>query len=136
MHKYTVQFRIEGRLLVPSDVTKNLGLNPCQVRLANEQSKRRKKALWAYDGSVVDSAQCKEWDSLEDGLVSVLGDLALVRDRIMTDYGQFDMCWWCGHFQSSFDGGPKFSVSLLEELAKFGVPLYLDNYFFEDEDEG
>jgi len=72
---------------------------------------------------------------LEDGLLTVLGDLSLLKDRIVSCYSQFDMYWWCAHFQNSFDGGPTFSVELLEELAKFGVPLYLDNYFFDDEQE-
>ena len=51
----------------------------------------------------------------------------------MSNYSEFDLYWWCANFQSSFDGGPTFSVRLLKGLADFEVPLYLDNYFSDDE---
>jgi hypothetical protein len=35
---------------------------------------------------------------------------------------------WCGHFSSSFGGGPTLSPQILRVLADFGVELILDTY--------
>jgi hypothetical protein len=56
----------------------------------------------------------------------------LPKKAIIASYvDKFDVCWWCAHFQGSFDGGPTFSPELLRDLASFGVALFLDNYFSE-----
>jgi hypothetical protein len=48
----------------------------------------------------------------------------------------YEVIWWCGHFQQAFDGGPLLSASLLERLAAFGAPLLIDNYFSREESSG
>lgn len=48
---------------------------------------------------------------------------------------EFDAVWWCGHFQSSFDGGPELPAELLTEIGSYGIPLYIDNYFNEPDEE-
>jgi hypothetical protein len=45
----------------------------------------------------------------------------------------FDGIWWCGHFQSSLDGGPTLSPRILADVASFGLPLFIDNYFATEE---
>ena len=131
MHKYTVEFRIEGRILIPSDVTEALGLEPCQVRRAVDiaEGKRQRNAMWAYDGGSGDAATKRDWDSLEEGLLFLHEQLSPKRAAIYLNFARFDICWWCGHFQQSFDGGPTFSAQLFQKLADFGAPLVLDNYF-------
>jgi hypothetical protein len=125
---YTVEFRIESRVLVPSEVTSLLNLQPSQTRDINitEGSNTRHIPLWAYDGFNVESNH--EWESLEDGLIYLLDQLQPKKDLIWSKFGEFDMYWWCGHFQQSFDGGPTFSPKLFIRLADFGVPLILKNY--------
>lgn len=129
MHTYTVEFRIEGQTFVPSDATNKLGLQPCQVRDGFVVGKGRNQgiALWSYDGNPSESTH--EWHSLESGLLYVLERLLPKQDLIKANFGEFDMYWWCGHFQQSFDGGPTFSTELLRKLADFGVPVILENYF-------
>lgn len=83
--------------------------------------------MWSYDGSTDDGVM--EWSSLEEGLLSVMNIPWSRRTMIEAYSRRFDVRWWCGHFQSSFEGGPTFSVALLRKLAEFGVPIYLDNYF-------
>jgi hypothetical protein len=46
---------------------------------------------------------------------------------------QFDGFWWCGHFQTSFDGGPTLSPKLLTEISSYGIPLSIDNDFSQSE---
>lgn len=125
-HSYTVEFRILG--LPPSSVTNELGLQPCQVRSAGaERVKGRIDAnMWAYNGADNEVS----WDSLEDGLDSVLTKLWALRG-IIAGYEEkgAQLIWWCGHFSSSFDGGPSLSPSLLKRLGEFGAELFLDNYF-------
>jgi hypothetical protein len=38
-------------------------------------------------------------------------------------------CFLVRPFSASFDGGPTLSPELLRELADFGVPVFIDNYF-------
>lgn len=130
MHTYSVQLRISGVGLRPDEITEHLGVEPNQVR--NEGQPRSSKELWVesmwcYDGSV--DGCVKEWDSLEEGLQAGIQALWSKRAVIQAYISQFEVIWWCGHFQSGFDGGPVFSVDLLRGLAEFGVPVYLDNYF-------
>jgi len=78
---------------------------------------------WSFAG-----ADMKEWDSLEAGLSSLMNEL-LPKKWLISGYAnRFDVCWWCAHFQDSFDGGPTFSPGLLRSLAEFGIGLFLDNY--------
>jgi hypothetical protein len=138
VHSYSVQFRISGTNLVPTDISRELGLNPNQIRIAGEDRKEGRTwdtSLWSYDGSRDEGAAVKEWESLELGLQYLLAELLPKMEIIRSYIGKYDVCWWCGHFQSSFDGGPTFSPSLLRQLAEFGVPLYLDNYFSNDEED-
>ncbi|MFK2876388.1 DUF4279 domain-containing protein [Rhodanobacter hydrolyticus] len=130
MHTYTVQLRIRGTGLCPEEITSHLGLDPNQVRREGQPrgvGQTWSESMWSYDGSI--DGGVMEWSSLEEGLLSVMNFLWSKRSMIEAYSRRFDVVWWCGHFQSSFDGGPTFSVALLGKLAEFGVPICLDNYF-------
>lgn len=130
MHKYTVSFRIDGNNLFPSAVTEKLNLQPDQIRENPPRKDVGKvfRPLWSYSGAVPN----QEWSSLEEGLLYVLKDLLPKKDLIWSAFGNFNLYWWCGHFQSSFDGGPTLSAELLRKLADFGAKLFIDNYFSEN----
>ena len=135
MHTYSVQFRLSGKSLDPHEVTRRLGLEPSQIRVAGEKRGTNKawdESLWAFDGNPEPRGTAKEWTSLEEGLSVVLNKLAPKKALIQSyvDDG-VESIWWCGHFQSAFDGGPTLSASLLRQLADFGFPLFIDNYFSE-----
>jgi hypothetical protein len=89
------------------------------------------EGMWGYDGP---PEAPKEWDSLETGLRHVLDHLWPYREKIGKYAGIAECLWWCGHFQSSFDGGPRLSPDLLRKLGEFGVALYIDNYYSSSED--
>jgi hypothetical protein len=130
MHEYTVEFRILGKDLVPSFITADLGLEPTLVRNAGEprdSNTRWDEALWAYDGHPTLSGD-NAWDSLEDGLRFVLEKLLPFKDKIDSYKSQFRLILWCGHFYSSFSGGPTLSPVLLRLLGEFGVELFIDNH--------
>jgi len=55
------------------------------------------------------------------------------REKIAKYSATSDLIWWCGHFQSSLDGGPTLSAELLRDLGGFGVELYIDNYLSQPE---
>ena len=131
MHRYSVQFRISGTNVIPSEITRGLDLQPNQIRIIGEKRSGDRtwdESLWSYDGTSNDLGS-KEWESLEDGLLFVLNKLLPKKDLIRNYVENSEAIWWCGHFQSSFNGGPELSASLLRQLADFGVPLFLDNYF-------
>ena len=130
MHEYTVELRISGAELVPATITRALGLEPSSVREMGERRAEGKvwdKALWGYSG--FPSAPQNSWASLEDGLTFLLDRLEPLHSQIDSYKQNLDVLWWCGHFQSSFDGGPTLSAKLMRRLADFGVDLYIDNYF-------
>lgn len=130
MHEYTVELRIYGKELDVSKVTEYVGLQPSSLRRAGEAagSRQMEYSLWGYDGRE-DDANPKTWDSLEDGLLFLLGRLSNVKDKIGEYVPKYNVIFWCGHFQSGFDGGPTLSPALLRRLGEFGVGLFIDNYF-------
>lgn len=130
MHEYTVELRISGAELVPGTITEALRLEPCSVRKVGESKSEQRvwdKALWGYNGFYPETA--KSWSSLEEGLVFLLDRLEPFRTKIDGYKQNYDVVFWCGHFQSSFDGGPTLSARLMQRLSDFGVDLYIDNYF-------
>ena len=132
MHEHSVEFRISGAALVPATVTTALKLEPSLVREVGERRGATRvwdKALWAYDGFAGQHSNC--WSSLEDGFHFLLDKLEPLKTRIEEYKQDHDVFFWCGHFQSSFDGGPKLSAKLLRRLADFGVDVYIDNHFCE-----
>lgn len=137
-HRYTVQFRIVGKIVDPRNVTLRLGLQPSQIRNAGERRSETSvwdESLWAYDGTDLGDSARKEWDSLEDGLVFLL-DILESRQTLIRPYiANNEAIWWCGHFQSSFDGGPILSPGLLNRLGAFGAPIFIDNYLAAGDEE-
>jgi hypothetical protein len=132
-HQYTVEFRIWGDTLDAALVTRELGLEACQTRTAGASRfpGRIDRGMWAYNGP---SGSPQEWTSLENGLQHVLEHLWPHREKIAKYAARFEVVWWCGHFQSSFDGGPTLSADLLKKLGEFNVELSIDNYFSPSED--
>ena len=123
---YTIEFRICGKDLSPAEITEAMGMQPTRVRHVGERrsaSSSLDQATWSYAGTAGE-----EWASLEVGLKSLLRELLPKRDLISGFAQRFDACWWCGHFQDSFDGGPLLSAGLLRDLADFGIPVALSNY--------
>jgi len=133
-HAYTVELRFEGDQLEPSEISAQLGLNPCgALSPAQAQSdKRKRRPYWGYNGDEEEGFQA-EWEDLEEGLQFLLKHLAPKKAGIIALARQFKGIWWCGHFQSSFDGGATLSPELLTELGSYGIPLYIDNYSDDDE---
>lgn len=130
MHEYTVELRITGEALVPATITQVLGLEPCSMRETGERNAAGRvwtQALWGYNGFPSDTPNY--WASLEDGLTFLLQRLEPLRSQIVSYKQNYNVVFWCGHFQSSFDGGPTLTARLMERLADFGVDLYIDNYF-------
>lgn len=134
MHEYTVELRIHGADLVPATITQALRLDPITVREVGERRAEGRvwdQAVWSYNGFPMDTPH--HWESLEDGLTFLLDRLESLRSQIDEYKHIYDIVFWCGHFQSSFDGGPTLSTQLMRRLADFGVDLFIDNYFAESD---
>ena len=130
MHSYLVSLRISGNALDPSEITSELGIEPTQVRIKGQQRPGGKsvwdESMWEYEATPGDNE--REWRSLEEGLRQILS-LFTSRQQLLQGYQQrFRVCLFCGHFTSSFNGGPTFTPTLLKELGDFGVELFLDTY--------
>lgn len=129
MHEYTVELRIHGSDLDLSSVTDSLNIKPSMTRSVGDSKTgaRSQEAMWSYNG-FPESVGSKSWSSLEEGLAFVLDRLWSVRDKIKSINSRYRVILWCGHFQSSFDGGPILSAEILQKLGDFGVDLFIDNY--------
>jgi hypothetical protein len=128
-HVYKVEFRIWSETLDPGVITSALNLQPCQARRQGSQRADGKTftGMWAYNG--YGHAESPDWDSLEEGLTFVSDKLWPQKEMITGYKSNARLMWWCGHFQSTFDGGPKLSPFLLGKLGMFGADLFIDNYF-------
>ena len=130
MDTYTVELRVESEHLSPDQVSIALGLEPSLVRRAGERrgsASTFSKSVWAFSGATL----VKEWNSIEDGLHHLLGALTPKRSQLEPYFQQCSVYWWCGKFQSSFDGTLTLSPGTLKALAEFGAPLTLASYFSE-----
>ena len=129
-HSYTVEIRFYGDNLDPSEISRRMQLEPSGslTRLAANSSGRSRRPFWAYNGQG-EEGFLLEWQSLEEGLIFLARRLAPIRLTVIDLSQTFEGIWWCGHFQGSFDGGPTLSPKVLAEIASFGLPLFIDNYF-------
>ena len=82
--------------------------------------------MWAFD---VLHGESGDWTSLSDGLSALIQQFQPIQDRLRAYAADETLYIWCGHFSSSFDGGPVFSPVLLKALGEFGAKLVLDTYF-------
>lgn len=136
MHSYSVEFRIlsESADLDLNAITENLGITATNTRKRGEAKSASRvftESMWGYSVYPKDSHQ--DWDSLEDALESLLSILMPLKDKIREYVQKYNVVVWCGHFTSSFDGGPTFSAGVLKKLGDLGVELSLDTYCSSDE---
>jgi hypothetical protein len=129
MHEYSVALRISGVELDPAEITAKLGLTPTQVRIAGQPHPGGTcvwdEAMWEYE---VWPEGRTPWSSLEEGLTTILSVFQQLNELLRQYQKSFHVFLWCGHFSSSFCGGPTFSSSLLKQLGDFGIELCLDTY--------
>jgi len=130
MHSYTVALRISGADLDLAEVSKTLRLKPTQTRLIGQPRSAKSvwpESMWEYE--VRPGKDKVRWDSLEDGLRKVVS-VFVSRKRSLRKYQRrFKVFLWCGHFSSSFGGGPTLSPIVLRALGDFRVELILETYF-------
>lgn len=133
MHEYSVALRICGATLDTAAITSKLKLTPTQIRIAGQPRSNESvwpESLWEYEVRPGDGKVC--WTSLEEGLAKIFSALAPHKDALHQYQQELAVFLWCGHFSSSFNGGPTFSPSLLRQLGDFGVELRLDTYFSDE----
>jgi hypothetical protein len=134
-HLFTVEFRVVSGTLDPEMITSELGLKPCQTRRQGElrADGKIRTGMWAYSG--YEESDGPHWETLEEGIAFVLDKLWGHRQLIVSYKSKAKLIWWCGHFQTSFDGGPTLSASLLSRLGEFGADLFIDNFFSDQPDQ-
>ncbi|MGA8430325.1 MAG: DUF4279 domain-containing protein [Candidatus Sulfotelmatobacter sp.] len=134
MHEYSAALRISAVNLDPTEVTAKLGLKPTQVRINGNPRPGGKsvwdEGMWEYEVWPVGKTA---WPSLEEGLEVLLSAFRSRNDPLQQYKRNAHIFLWCGHFSSSFGGGPTFSPQLLKQLGDLGVELYLDTFFSKGE---
>jgi hypothetical protein len=72
--------------------------------------------MWEYEAKPTNEQ--REWRSLEEGLQAILSTFAS-RQPTLREYQQrFKVFLFCGHFTSSFAGGPTLFPSMLGEVGR------------------
>jgi hypothetical protein len=136
MHTYFVALRISGIDLDLADVSAKLRLEPTQTRVIGQPRSPNSvwdESMWEYE---VRSGEGKvEWESLEDGLQTVISAFVSRKSELWNYRQRHKVFLWCGHFSSSFSGGPTLSPQILKALGDFGVELILDTYFHDPDTE-
>jgi hypothetical protein len=127
LHEYTVALRISGERLDIDALTRQLRVQPTQIVKVGDvrRGSPSKKAIWSHE---VFSQAGTSWTSLEDGLMALIAVFEPRKQAIELLQQEFEVFLWCGHFSSSFDGGPQLSPHAFKALASLGVTLYLDTY--------
>jgi len=131
MHEYTASLRIVSDRLSIAAISKRLRIQPSHVVEVGDRLKTAiaTKAVWTFEAT---APAGRKWTSLEDALLALLAAFSGRQAEIREIQLDCSVCLWCGHFSSSFDGGPVFSPTLLRMLGDFGVEMFLDSYFSDD----
>jgi hypothetical protein len=90
--------------------------------------------MWEYE--VRPGEDKVMWDSLEDGLQTLISAFVLREAALRNYQRRFKVFLWCGDFSSSFGGGPRLSPQILKALGDFGVELILETYFSDEPETG
>jgi hypothetical protein len=133
MHSYSVALRISGTGLELGEVSATLRLKPTQTRLIGQP--RSAKSVWPdsmWEYEVRPDNDKVVWDSLEEGLQKIASTFGSRKRALRKYQRRFKVFLWCGHFSSSFDGGPTLSPPMLKALAELGVELILHTHFCDE----
>jgi hypothetical protein len=129
MHRYTVELRVSGKKLDISEVSAALRLQPTNTRIEGEKLSKTKvvqESIWGYD--LYPTPAKEDWESLEAALNAVLSKFRARKAELRKLSRRYGVYLWCGHFTSSFNGGPELSPKLLRGLANLGVRVIIDTH--------
>jgi len=124
--------RIFSENLHPDEITKMLGVLPTGTDPLNPESKyknRRVSNFWKYSTEKLSNSlnNVEHVEIILRALNGKSNQMELLRHRgCQTDI----FCYW----DSNGQGGPSLSVTLMNELVKFGLDIYWDMYFDDEED--
>jgi len=128
MHTYSVALRISGTDLDLAEVSGTLKLKATQTRVKGQPRYSSDflwpESMWEYE---VRPAEGPMWDSLEDGLRTVISAFVAHQKELRNYQQRYKVFLWCGDFSSSFGGGPTLSPQILKALGDFGVQLMSDD---------
>jgi hypothetical protein len=134
MHEYSVELLVKGKGLVESEVSERLGLQ-CTGYLREGEplppKRHREQSVWSF--AVRPSVNNPDWESLEDGLVSLIQKLLPVKGALTSLRQRYSTEAYCGHFGSGFGGGPSISPETLRSLADLGLTLTIKSYWTEEQ---
>ena len=134
MHTYSVDLTIAGDDLNEAEVSKRLRLQPSVFLKKGEPlgpERRRHQSVWSFD--VRPSPDNPEWQSLEDGLRSLVERLLPLKDDLRELRQRYSTEAYCGHFGTGFGGGPSISAETLRSLADLGLTLTIKTYWGDNQ---
>jgi hypothetical protein len=133
MHAYCVDLLIAGDDLDEAEVSRRLGLQSTVFLKKGEKlspQRKRKQSVWSF--AVRPSPDNPEWQSLEDGLKSLVEKLLPLKSILNELKQRYSTQAYCGHFGSGFGGGPSISPETMCQLAELGLTLTIKTYWGEE----
>lgn len=134
MHTYSVDLMIAGGDLDEAEVSTKLGLRPSVFLKKGEPmgpKRRRERSVWSFE--VRPSPDNPEWQSLEDGLRSLIENLLPLKNYVRELRQRYSTEAYCGHFGTGFGGGPSISAETLRLLADLGLTLTIKTYWGDNQ---
>lgn len=136
MHRYSVALLISGDELNEAEVSSVLGFKASVFHkkgepLAPESKKVRHTSSWSF--FVCGPNDEPEWESLEEGLKSLIERLQPLKEPLKKLSERFSLDAYCGHFGSGFGGGPTISNQVLAKLSDLGLSLTIKTYWGSNE---
>jgi len=134
--KYTVEIRIISNTHIvygkDSYITKTLNLSPAgwSSELCNRP---RSDNVWAYNGHLEVGFK-EDWGKIEDGFFFILNKIKKVKSEIISLSEDNKILWWCACFYPSSNGMLYLQSKLINELAEYNFPIFVDNYFNSQND--
>jgi len=125
MHKYLMETRIIGDWIDEEEVSRHFGFEASQFSRKGEVQLQEVllRSVWQLDSRP--SKDCLEWLSLEEGLIRLIEKLMPVKRALDELQTSSDVSIVCGHFTSSFGGGPTFVTSALDiSIRRLGASLW------------
>lgn len=129
MKEYSVALVVYGDFQSQEDVSNVVGIQPTLFHKKGERKSEKRvweKSVWAFEVSM--SPTRRGWESLENGLNSLLEIIGPKRESIAKLGERYEVAFRCGMFNEGSQANVIFPAGLLHVLGSWGIRLDLEMY--------
>lgn len=134
MREFFVGLIVCGDFQSPEEISKLIGVEATLFHGKGEKKSATREwedSVWSFE--VSPSPGVRGWESLEEGLGSLMEALGHAKQPIQRVADQYDVMFRCGQFAGGAQADVTLSPNLLRDLAGWGVHVVLETYFSSEE---